>query len=416
MKQTLIEKIISNKLGKNVYSGDTEFVPIDLVMATDGTAPLALKIFEKYNIKKVLNPEKIVFVNDHFVPAPNISTANLAVLIEKFAKKYGISNYKIGRGGICHILLPELNLIKPYDIVLGADSHTCTYGGLGAFSSGIGSTDLACVMATGKLWLRVPETIKINISGKFKKNVGPKDLILYIIKTLGENGASYKAIEFHGNTLKDIDMSGRLTICNMVVECGAKAGIFNVDDITKKHFEKAGFKNIQQIFPDKDAVYERTLDIDVSNLEPQIACPYSPTNVINASDLIGTKIDQVVLGSCTNGRIEDFRMAYKYLKGRKVHNDVKLIIIPGSQKVLKQIEEEGMLDDFINSNAVIAPPTCGPCMGGHMGVLGKGEIGLYTTNRNFYGRNGDPTSKVYLCNPIIAVYSALEGSIQIPNF
>lgn len=416
MKQTLIEKIISHKVGKTVHSGDIEFVPVDLVMGTDGTTPLALKIFEDYHIKRVAIPEKIIFVNDHFSPPTNISTANLSLQMEQFANKYGIRNYKVGRGGICHVLLPELNIIKPYDIIVGADSHTCTYGGLSAFSTGIGSTDMACAMATGKIWMRIPETIKIIITGNFKYNVGPKDLVLHIVKLLGVDGATYKIVEFHGDALKHLDMSGRMTICNMIVECGAKAGIINVDSVAEEYFQDCGIVDIQVMYPDGGAHYNKTYEINISSLEPQIACPYTPANVVDAKKLIGTKINQVVLGSCTNGRIEDFRVAHKYIKNRTVHEEVKLIIIPGSQKVLYQMEEEGLLIDFIKSNAVIAPPSCGPCMGGHMGVLGEGEVGLYTTNRNFYGRNGAPSSKVYLSNPMIAAYSAVEGSIQVPDF
>lgn len=314
------------------------------------------------------------------------------------------------------MLLPELNIIKPYDIIVGADSHTCTYGGLSAFSTGIGSTDMACAMATGKIWMRIPETIKIIITGNFKYNVGPKDLVLHIVKLLGVDGATYKIVEFHGDALKHLDMSGRMTICNMIVECGAKAGIINVDSVAEEYFQDCGIVDIQVMYPDGGAHYNKTYEINISSLEPQIACPYTPANVVDAKKLIGTKINQVVLGSCTNGRIEDFRVAHKYIKNRTVHEDVKLIIIPGSQKVLYQMEEEGLLIDFIKSNAVIAPPSCGPCMGGHMGVLGEGEVGLYTTNRNFYGRNGAPSSKVYLSNPMIAAYSAVEGSIQVPDF
>lgn len=418
MKQTLVEKIFSNKIGKAVYANDTVFSPVDLTMGTDATIPLTIETFNEFGLERVVNPDKIVLVNDHFSPAKDIATARFALKMKEFAKKQNIKNFfEIGRSGICHVLLPEKGFIRPYDIVVGVDSHTCTYGGLSAFSTGVGSTDMACVWATGKLWFRVPETIKVVFSGQLSKGVYAKDLVLYLIGQLGINGANYDMLEFDGELIKNLDISSRLTLCNMVIEMGGKAGIINADSVTEKYFKD---KNIQMEYVDMNsdngARYKKIVEIDVSKIEPVIACPYSPGNIKTAKELVNLKIDQVVIGSCTNGRIEDFRVAHKYLKNNEVHQEVKLIVIPGSQDVLKQMEEENLLIDFIKCGALISPPTCGPCMGGHMGVLANNEIGLFTTNRNFFGRNGDPTAQVYLSNPAIAAYSAIKGSIQIPEF
>ncbi|MCL2151407.1 MAG: 3-isopropylmalate dehydratase large subunit [Oscillospiraceae bacterium] len=417
MKQTLIEKVISNKVGKSVYANDTIFSPIDLVMGTDATTPLTIEIFNELGLEYVVNPHRIVLVNDHFAPTKDVASANFALMLKEFARKQKIENYfEIGRSGICHVLLPEKGFIKPYDIVVGGDSHTCTYGGLSAFSTGIGSTDMACVWATGKLWFKVPDTIKVVFSGELSEGVYAKDLVLYLIGKLGINGANYDMLEFDGELIHNLDISSRLTLCNMVVEMGAKAGIINVDSVTEQYFQEKSI-NLEYTYlhSDDGARYKKTIEVDVSRIEPIIACPFSPGNTKPAKELANQKIDQVVIGSCTNGRIEDFRIAHKYLKDNEVHHDVKLIVIPGSQEVLKQMEEESILLDFIKCGALISPPTCGPCMGGHMGVLGNNEVGLFTTNRNFIGRNGDPSSQVYLCNPAIAAYSALKGSIQIPE-
>ncbi len=418
MKQTLVEKIFSNKIGKAVYANDTVFSPVDLAMGTDATIPITIETFNEFDLQNVVNPDKIVLVNDHFVPAKDIATAKFALMMKEFAKKQNIKNFfEIGRSGICHVLLPEKGFIKPYDIVVGVDSHTCTYGGLSAFSTGVGSTDMACVWATGKLWFRIPETTKVIFSGELPKGVYAKDLVLYLIGQLGINGANYDMLEFDGELIKNLDISSRLTLCNMVIEMGAKAGIINADAVTKNYFRE---KNLNTEYidmnSDNGARYKNIIEIDVSTIEPIIACPYSPGNIKTAKELVNLKIDQVVIGSCTNGRIEDFREAHKYLKNSEVHHEVKLIIIPGSQEVLKQMEEESILIDFIKCGALISPPTCGPCMGGHMGVLANNEIGLFTTNRNFFGRNGDPSAQVYLSNPAIAAYSAIKGSIQIPEF
>jgi 3-isopropylmalate/(R)-2-methylmalate dehydratase large subunit len=419
MKQTLVEKIFSGKLGRPVAANETCFCPVDIVMGTDATTPLAIEIFNELNQESVKYPEKIVLVNDHFIPAKDIATAKLALLMQRFARQQNIRNFfSVGRSGICHVLLPEQGLVRPYDIIVGADSHTCTYGALGAFSTGIGSTDMACAWATGKLWFKIPETIKVIFKGILPDNVYAKDLILYLIGRMGINGAVYDMIEFEGEVIERLDMSGRLTICNMSIEMGAKSAIVNVDDVTRHFFRDLNMGieiDDSYLSPDPDAPYKDIISIDVTDLEPVIACPFSPDNIRFVKELKGLKIDQVVIGSCTNGRIEDFRLAHRHLKDHKVHPDVKLIIIPGSQKVMKQLIEEKMLIDFIDSGAVISPPTCGPCMGGHMGVLADHEVGLYTTNRNFLGRNGDSTAEVYLCNPAVAAYSAVQGSLQLPQ-
>ncbi len=413
MGQTLVEKILSYKYGKKVYAGDVIMIEPDLIMGTDGTAPLAINILQNAQVTFVKYPERVVFICDHFSPSHRVSDAKIIKDMKEFAMVNNIKFFDVGDGGICHVVIPERMMFHPYDVVAGADSHTCTYGGLGAFSIGIGSTDLAGVMASGKLWMKVPKTIKIVLHGKLAKNVTAKDIILHLIGILGENGATYKVLEFTGEAVAELDVTARLTLCNMATECGAKTAIVNSDEVTRKYY--SGEINYEVVMPDQNAQYDKIIDIELSNIQPMIACPYSPANVVDAVTMVGKKINQVVIGSCTNGRIEDFRLVHKILKNNVVNEHVKLLLIPGSQNVLKQIASENMLEDFITANAVILSPTCGPCMGGHSGVLADNEVGLYTTNRNFYGRNGATSSKVYLCNPIIAAYSAIKGSIQVPE-
>lgn len=420
MGKTIVEKIFSNKLNTDIVAGNTVFAPVDLTVGTDGTVPLAIDVFNGLPDARIMNPEKLVFVNDHFVPAKDIQSANLAKTMKEFARLHNVEHYyEVGRSGICHVIVPEKGLIFPGDIVVGADSHTCTYGALGAFASGIGSTDMVCAWVLGMLWFRVPESIRVEFSGRLKENVTAKDVILYLIGQIGVDGATYKSLEFHGSLMQLLDSSARFTLCNMAVEMGAKSAIILPDEIMLDYLEsrRHGSRNraIPDLDPDHDAIYESKIEIDVSELEPVIACPHDPSNVLPARDLAGTRIDQVVLGSCTNGRIEDFRQAHRILMGKNVHERTRLILIPGSPEVFKQIADEGMLGTFIEAGAVISPPTCGPCIGGHMGVLAKGEKGLFTTNRNFLGRNGDPDSEVYLCSPVIAAYSAIYGEIQVPD-
>lgn len=412
MGKTIVEKIFTNKTGKDLVAGDTAFAPVDLIMGTDGTVPLSIEIFKEFNTDKVKDPSRLFFVNDHFVPAKDIAAAELSKRMREFAREQHVEQYyEVGRSGICHIIVPDSGKVLPGHIVVGADSHTVTYGALGAFSTGIGSTDMACAWATGELWFKVPETIKIIANGRFKPNVSAKDLILHIIGELGVEGASYDAIEFEGQAIEEMDMAGRFTLCNMVVEMGAKSGFVKPDGVTHEYFKGLGIDIALDVFADSDAAYKRVIEINVNEIDPTIACPYDPSQIKPVGELIGTRIDQVVIGSCTNGRIEDFRVAHHILKNKQVYGETRLILIPGSQKVLQGMIEEQMLDDFIRAGAIIGPPTCGPCIGGHMGVLASGEVGLFTTNRNFYGRNGHPESTVYLCSPAIAAYSAVKGEI-----
>ncbi len=414
MGQTIIEKLISKRIGEKVFAGEEIWCPVDLVMGTDATAPLAIDIFEKSLIKNVYDSDKIVLVEDHFCPARDIASANLSLKMREFAHYHKISKYyTTGHNGICHILLPEKGLIKPFDIIVGADSHTCTYGALCALAIGIGSTDMAYAMATGTLWLKVPKTIKVNIIGTKLEHVYAKDIILQLIKKIGVNGANYCSIEFSGNIVSDMSISERLTICNMVAEMGAKCCFMPYDQMTQRYCSQYKLKNEELIISDNDAVYKEYIELDISDMGPQIACPCSPDNVKDIYEVEGTKVDQIVIGSCTNGRTEDFIIAYHYLKGNKISPEVRLLIMPGSQKVVSDLIRLGIAEEMVKSGAVLCPPTCGPCVGLHMGVLGKNQVGLFTTNRNYYGRNGDASSKVYLCSPAVAACSAITGRIQI---
>jgi len=415
MGMTIVEKIFANKLKKDkVSAGEDYFVPIDLIMGTDATVPLAAKVFEENGFNRVVNDSKVVFINDHFVPAKDITSAQNCKVMREFAKKYKISNFfEIGRCGVCHVTVPEQGFVVPGDVIVGADSHTCTYGALGAFSTGIGSTDMASAWALGELWFKIPESIKVILTGKLNKCVGGKDIILYLLKILGESGALYKSIEFYGDIISSISISDRLTICNMAIEAGAKNAIIPADEKVKSYLKGKTSREGVCFRADVDAIYSKIIEIDISKINLQIAKPYSPANVTDAKELLGMKVNQIVIGSCTNGRIEDFRLASRIVRGKKICPNVKLIIIPGSQFVLKQMIDEGILLSFIESGAVISPPTCGPCIGGHMGILSDSEVGLYTTNRNFCGRNGHINSKVYLCGPAVAAFSAIKGEIAI---
>jgi 3-isopropylmalate/(R)-2-methylmalate dehydratase large subunit len=416
MGMTLVEKIFAAKLGRpGVSAGDTVLAPVDLVLGTDVTVPLSIEAFRKMGTGKVFDPARIVFVSDHFVPAKDIASANLAKAMRAFAREQQIEHYfEVGRAGICHVTVPEAGLVSPGQIVVGADSHTCTYGALGALAAGIGSTDMAAAWATGRLWLRIPAAIRVIFQGSLNPYVGGKDLILHVIGELGAAGALYKALEFGGPVLGQLSMADRFTICNMAVECGAKCGLMAADSLTLSYLRHRQADGGVVFTADPDARYERLLEVDVSTVEPLLAAPYEPSNVRPVRDFEGIAIDQVVVGSCTNGRIEDFRAVHRIIKGRRVHPGTRLIVIPGSPWVLKQMVKERMLTDLIDAGAVIGPSTCGPCLGAHMGVLADGEVGLYTTNRNFVGRNGSPSSQVYLCGPAVAAFSALSGKITVP--
>jgi 3-isopropylmalate/(R)-2-methylmalate dehydratase large subunit len=417
MGMTISEKILAEHAGKKeVSAGEIINAKVDLVLANDITAPIAIKEFEKLGVKDVFDKEKIALVPDHFTPQKDIKAAEQCKILKDFAHKYKIKNYfEIGRVGIEHALLPEQGLVLPGDLVIGADSHTCTYGALGAFATGVGSTDAAVAMATGECWFKVPETIKFIYYGKLQPWVSGKDLILYTIGDIGVDGASYMTMEFTGEVIDRMPMSGRLTMCNMAIEAGAKAGIIAPDNITEEYVKVRAKRPYKFYNSDPDAKYAEIKEYDCSKIQPMVACPHLPSNVKPAVELSHIKIDQVVIGSCTNGRLEDLREAAQILKGRKVHPEVRMIIIPATQKIYMDALKEGLIEIFIEAQAVVSPPTCGPCLGGHMGILAKGERAIATTNRNFVGRMGHPESEVYLSSPAVAAASGVLGRIGTPE-
>lgn len=416
MGMTLTEKIISAHTGKDeVHSGEFVVAKVDFSLANDITGPLAIKEFEKIGVGKVFDNERIALIPDHFTPNKDIPSAEQCKIIREFARRMNLKYYyEVGRVGIEHALLPEEGLVVPGDIVIGADSHTCTYGALGAFSTGVGSTDVANVWATGDIWLRVPESIKFVLYGKPRKWITGKDIILNIIGRIGVEGANYMAMEFSGEALKYISMDSRFTICNMAIEAGAKNGIIPFDDVTAEYIKDRNKRPYKVYLPDKDAEYKEIIEIDVSSIPLEIALPHLPSNVRPAEDIGEVYIDQVVIGSCTNGRMEDLRIAAQILKGKKVHPYVRLIIIPATQEIYLQALKEGLIEIFVSAGASVSTPTCGPCLGGHMGILAKGERALATTNRNFIGRMGHPESEVYLCGPAVAAASSIAGKITVP--
>lgn len=416
MGQTLTEKILSAHTDSPVRSGEFTEVRIDVALTNDVTAPIAIREFEKIGTGRVFDPDSVVLVPDHFAPNKDIKSAEQCQVMRKFARAQGISHYfEVGSMGIEHVLLPEQGLVLPGDVVVGADSHTCTYGALGAFSTGMGSTDIAVAMATGRIWMRVPETILIVYFGKLRRWVGGKDLILHTIGKIGVSGALYKAIEFSGPTIDDLSMAGRFTMANMAIEAGAKAGLFAVDDKTHAYVDPRASREYTVYSSDQDASYARTIEIDAASITPQVAFPYLPENTRPASEAGNIPIDQVVIGSCANGRVEDLRVAADILRGRKVHPDVRCIVLPGSQQVYLDALQEGLIEAFIMAGTAVSTPTCGPCLGGHMGVLAAGERAVSTTNRNFRGRMGHPESEVYLVGPAVAAASAVAGRIIGPE-
>lgn len=415
MGMTMTQKILAKKAGvSEVKAGQLIKAKTDMVLGNDITAPVAICEFDKIGIKDVFDKAKIALVPDHFTPNKDIKSAEQARVMRDFAISKGIINYfEIGEMGIEHALLPEKGLVVPGDLVIGADSHTCTYGAVSAFSTGVGSTDMAGGMATGEVWLKVPEAIRFNLKGKLNAWVSGKDVILHIIGKIGVDGALYRSMEFVGEGLASLSMDDRFTIANMAIEAGAKNGIFPVDEQTIEYVkEHAPNKEYTVFEPDSDAEYVKTIDIDLSSIKPTVAFPHLPENTKTVAEAGNIKIDQVVIGSCTNGRISDLRAAAKVLKGKKVA--VRTIIIPATQKIYLQAMEEGLLKIFIESGAAVSTPTCGPCLGGHMGVLAKGERCVATTNRNFVGRMGHPESEVYLASPAVAAASAIAGKIAEP--
>ena len=413
---TLAEKILAAHSSKDTVSpGEFMNVRVDLVLSNDVTAPLAIKEFQRLGVGKVFDPEKIVMVPDHFCPNKDIPSAEQAKMMREFAREHDLIYFEVGRMGIEHVLLPEQGLVLPGEVVIGADSHTCTYGALGTFATGMGSTDIAVAMATGEIWMKVPPTIKFVYHGKLGKWVGGKDLILYTIGDVGVDGALYSTMEFVGEAIDSLPVDGRFTMANMAIEAGAKAGIFRVDDKTQKYVKGRARHSYQIYHPDDNAEYAKTIEYDVFKIEPQVALPHLPSNVKPVGQLVDIKIDQVVIGSCTNGRLDDLRLAAKVLKGRQVSSELRCIIIPGSQQVYLEALKEGLIETFIKAGAAVSTPTCGPCLGGYMGVLAAGERCLSTTNRNFVGRMGSPQSEVYLANPAVAAASAILGRIASPE-
>lgn len=417
MDMTITEKILADHAGlKEVYPGQLISARVDLALGNDITAPIAIEQFRKAGVKKVFDKERVVLVPDHFAPNKDIQSAEQCRILREFVQEQELSHYfEVGRAGIEHALLPEQGLVLPGDLVIGADSHTCTYGALGAFSTGVGSTDLAAAMVTGELWFKVPETIKFVYNGKLRPWVGGKDLILYTIGGIGLDGALYKAIEFSGETIDNLAMEGRFTMANMAIEAGGKNGIFLPDEITRRYVEGRAKRKYRFYKSDKGARYSETREFDVSKIDPQVAFPSSPSNTKGIRDVGNVFIDQAVIGSCTNGWFEDLRMAADVLKGHKVSSNVRLIVIPATPAIYRQAMKQGLFEVFLDAGAVISPPTCGPCLGGHMGVLAKGERAIATTNRNFVGRMGHPESEIYLSNPAVAAASAVLGRIGSPE-
>ncbi len=413
---TLAEKILAAHAGKKKVSpGEFVNVRADLIMSNDITAPIAIKEFQRIGVSKVFDHNKIVMVLDHFMPSRDIASAQMAKLMREFCAEQEILLFEVGKGGIEHVLLPEQGLVLPGEVVVGADSHTCTYGALGAFSTGMGSTDIAAAMATGDIWMKVPPTIKFVFHGSLGKWVGGKDLILHTIGDIGVDGALYSAMEFTGDVIDILSMDGRFTMANMAIEAGAKAGLFRVDNKTQLYIKSKVQRPYNVYEPDVDAEYAKIIEYDVSGLEPQVALPHSPANTKPVSQVGDIKIDQAVIGSCTNGRLEDLRIVAQIMKGRKVHPKVRAIIIPGSQQVYLDALNEGLIGVFIEAGAAVSTPTCGPCCGLHMGILAEGERCISTTNRNFVGRMGSPKSEVYLSSPAVATASAVAGQIISPE-
>ncbi len=419
MAQTITEKIFSEHVGREVFAGEIIRSNIDMVIGNDITTPISISAFNLSGATELANPDGFSIVLDHFIPAKDIASANQAKISRVFAKKHKLKNFFDEKDmGIEHALLPEKGLVVPGDVIIGADSHTCTHGALGAFSTGMGSTDLAFAMISGGNWFKVPESIKVVLSGAPKEHTTGKDVILEIIRMIGVDGALYKTLEFTGSTIPHLNMDDRFSMCNMAIEAGAKSGIVAYDDITKEFLADKDLAREPRIhYSDADAEYCMTLEIDVANLEPVIAYPFLPSNGHSITKAVSDKIkiDQAFIGSCTNGRLGDLKIASEILKGKKVHEDVRLIVTPGTQKILKEAFKLGYMDIIIDAGGVVSNPTCGACLGGYMGILGDEEVAVSTTNRNFVGRMGSRSSKVYLANSAVAATSAISGYISDPR-
>ncbi len=417
MAMTITEKILAAHAGVDfVKPGDLITAKIDITLANDITGPVAIKEFKKTGAKNVFDKDRVVFVPDHFVPNKDIKSAEQAKILREFSKEQNLKNYfEVGRMGIEHTLLPDMGIVGPGDLVIGADSHTCTYGALGAFSTGVGSTDLACAMASGETWFMVPETIKVEFNGELKKWVSAKDLILFLIGQIGVDGALYQSLEIGGTAIEKMPMDGRFTICNMAIEAGAKNGIIIPDAITEEFVKNRCQRPYKFYKSDADAKYLKVLKYDVSEIEPQVAFTHLPENTRPISEVGEVKINQAIIGSCTNGRISDLKVTAEILEGRKIHEDVRLIVFPGTQEIYLEAIERGYIQTIVKAGGAVSTPTCGPCLGGHMGILAKGERAISTTNRNFVGRMGDTGSEVYLSSPAIAAASAIMGKIVSPD-
>jgi 3-isopropylmalate/(R)-2-methylmalate dehydratase large subunit len=413
----IIEKILANASGKQQVSpGEIIEANIDAAMIHDLTGPLAIKSFREIGAKKVWDNNKVIIILDHLVPASSIISANLHRIVRSFAEEQNIQNfYDVGRGGVCHQVMPEKGHVRPGEVIVGADSHTCTYGAFGAFATGIGSTEMAAVFATGKLWFRVPEVIKVNVTGKLQSMVTPKDVTLNIVGKIGADGAIYKGLEFGGSTIREMSIDGRMVLSNMAVEMGAKAGIVEPDKKTLNYVKARTDKPFKPVKSDSDATYEQVVEVDVSALEPQVAVPHSVDNVKPVSEVENVEVDQAFIGSCTNGRLEDLRSAAQILKGKKIARGVRLIVIPASQEIYLNALNEGLIKTFMDAGATIGNPNCGPCLGGHMGILAEGETCISSSNRNFVGRMGSTKSYVYLASPVTVAASAITGKITDPR-
>lgn len=417
MGHTMAEKILASHAGVDeARPGDLLTCRVDKIMATDVTAPLSIEVFRKMGATRVADPSSCILINDHFVPAKDILSANLAKAMREFAQEQGIEAYfEVGRSGICHALVPEKGLVGPGEILVGADSHTCTAGALGCFATGVGSSELAAAWALGEMWFRVPETIRVEVEGTFRPHVTSKDLILHLISRLGVEGARYWAIEYGGEAVSAMPMHARLTLCNMSIEAGAKAGMVASDAVTAAYLSARGRAVVAAAGPDPDATYARTIRVDLDLLELQVAEPFMPSNVRPVQEFREVEVDQVFIGSCTNGFLEDLAAAAAILKGRRVAPRVRLIVTPATQDIYLQALRRGIIEDLLVAGAAVTTPTCGACLGGHNGVLGENEVALATTSRNFRGRMGDPTSRVYLANPAVAAATAVLGRIASPE-
>ena len=413
---TISEKILAKASNQeSVSAGDFVKAKVDVALNHDVTSVLAFEAMYQMGAKKVWDPDKVVMILDHVAPPSSVNSARVHNVIRDFVHKQDMKNFFDVNSGVCHQVLPEHGFVKPGMLVIGADSHTCTHGAFGAFATGVGSTDMGAVLARGKTWLRVPETIKVNVNGKLDKYVHPKDVILKIAKEIGVSGATYMTLEYHGNVVRDMTIAGRMTLCNMAIEMGGKAGICEADQKTVEWLNQRTSGPYDMVKADEDAVYKQTLDLDLTGMEPQVACPHNVDNVKNVSELSKVKINQSFIGSCTNGRLEDLEQAHALLQGKQVHPDVRLLVVPASRAVYKEALQKGIIEDLLDAGAIVSNPSCAACFGGHIGLLGPGEKGISTSNRNFRGRQGSPEAEVYLSSAAVAAASALTGLITHPE-